>query len=151
MKIQIPEIDCWKSFDLDNVAFLWTGATDFGQDGYWTWSQSKKPIEVRSSDLEMTIAIWKWSNYCNFMFDQLQFGIATTSADSFCWFVPFCVLVQLREFFFREKLNYINSSSDSCWVKPISTFKVEKIETKLNGSIHSLTFPILDILNLKWF
>ena len=54
-------------------------------------------------------------------------------------------------FFFREKLNYINSSSDSCWVKPISTFKVEKIETKLNGSIHSLTFPILDILNLKWF
>ena len=31
----------------DHVALLWTGATDFGQDGYWTWSQSKKPVKVR--------------------------------------------------------------------------------------------------------
>ena len=31
----------------DHVALLWTGATDFGQDGYWTWSQSKNPVKVR--------------------------------------------------------------------------------------------------------
>ena len=30
----------------DHVALLWTGATDFSQDGYWTWSQSKSPVKV---------------------------------------------------------------------------------------------------------
>ena len=30
----------------DHVALLWIGATDLGQDGYWTWSQSKKAVEV---------------------------------------------------------------------------------------------------------
>ena len=28
----------------NHVALLWTGGTDFSQDGYWTWSQSKKPM-----------------------------------------------------------------------------------------------------------
>ena len=27
------------------MALLWTGATDFGQSGYWTWSESKAPVE----------------------------------------------------------------------------------------------------------
>ena len=34
---------------IDHVALLWIGATDLGQDGYWTWSQSKKAIEVSNS------------------------------------------------------------------------------------------------------
>ena len=46
----------------DHVALLWTGATDFGQDGYWTWSQSKKPVKVTKMEKFSTfepIVDWK--------------------------------------------------------------------------------------------
>ena len=46
----------------DHVALLWTGATDFGQDGYWTWSQSKKPVKVTKMEKFSTfepIVNWK--------------------------------------------------------------------------------------------
>ena len=39
----------------DHVALLWTGATDFGQDGYWTWSQSKKPVKVTKMEKFSTL------------------------------------------------------------------------------------------------
>ena len=118
-------------YSLDHVAFLWTGATDFGQDGYWSWSQSKKPIEVSPDILWHNVAIVIRN-------DQIVAADLCLNHNNF--------ILHCCKGTTAEKLNYINSSPDSCRVKPISTFKVEKIETKLNGSIHSLTFPILDIL-----